>query len=270
MAGNIAATGNAANDIAAIEASFAAGGLTTVHGRIDAPETVLNLAHPVDPNGYGNIGMARLQGGTFEVAGVNVSGRNTAISDAEIISRNGYGIRKSGSATILFRLENSYIASEGAGLMLETLAGAWVDKNHFNGLGDFATLGSAGIKIGASALGYEAADITDNLVEGYYTSIRIGGAGNCVNLRLTGNRTDRPTSAHYLLAPEPAGVRNVIIDNFWMNGGIYGFAMAKSTGEMTRIQIGLGQALGVQTPLQTWGAVNYTVDRIVTGPAESG
>lgn len=273
MAGNIAATGNAANDIAAIEASFAAGGLTTVFGKIVAPETPLNLVRnvPIDQLS----GMARLQGGTYEVAGVNVSGRNTAISDAEIVSASGYGIRKAGASTILFRMDHCYVASQGDGLILDTVAGAWINGNQFNGIGNYASLGSAAVKIGASTLGYEAVDLVNNLTEGYYTAIRVGGVGNCLNLRFSGNRTTNPTSAHYLFAPNGAShIKNVMICEPWMLGGDYAIVLsvAETTGRIERVEVGFpGHSLGITNPgVRTFGDVgriDYRVSGLISGPS---
>lgn len=273
MAGAIVCTGNAAADIAAIEASFAEGGITTVRGSIIAPTTRINLAVPAN---VPQRGTSRLVGGYYEVDGLNVSGRNTGITDIEMLAY-GAGVRK--DTAILFRLRDSYIASHGNAVELDTIAGSWIADNHFNALGSYATSGAAALAIGDTPLGYEAADVTGNLVERYYTAFRIGGTGNCVNLRFTGNRSDRPTSASYLFAPQgTAGVRNTLIDEYWINQGQYSIVLsvAETTGRIDRIDIGMGHVLGVTHPNVTvmgdLGRIDYRVHGagLVVGPAEPG
>lgn len=276
MPGVIGCTGNPANgasELAAIQASLNAGGTTIVNGTLFAPSwSILTIN-----NGIGNQnGRTILQGGCFRNTTVDiVTSRGAVVRDIELYSQ-GIGIRQTGS--IQSQIVGNYICTDGPGIVLDGIAGSWIARNQINATPAANTASQTGIKIGASAVGYEATDIESNLIEGYYAAIRAGGgAANLVNLRFSGNRTDRPLCYHYLFSPSGAtNVRNVRLTDFWMNGGQYAVVLnvAETTGRIDRVEVNGAHELGCAASAVTvWGPTSkadYRVTNYVVGPFEPG
>lgn len=263
-AGVVECTG--ANDGPAVQAALDGGGITTLHGVCEAPGQRIRIR-----NGLGNqSGETVLQGGVIRAAGIDVDGaRRVTIRGTEIYA-TGYAAIHVKSA-IQVEIHGAYTHTyNGDGVVLESIAGVWIGgKSQITG----GTTG-VGLKIGDSSAGFEAVDVNGTLFEGFDTAVRIGAYGNCVNIWLRGIKIDRPASVGIFIAPHGAGnVRNVMISDFWINGGIYaiGLSTLDTSGGLARVEINGGHILGSQHGIQTWGVnIDHRVTSVVYGPLEPG
>lgn len=200
-----------------------------ISGSISAPEQNLTITQP---DRLGNGPITHIRGGVLKCASVTLDGfRSVKLSEIELRAnvRVRNGIR-------LF-IEDSYIAATGDLLRLETIAGTWLRGVHFNPLAESTDVC---VRVGDSVLGYEALHSEACLFEKGHTAFMCGGSGNIVQFWSIGDKFDRQVSAAFLFRPEGASsVRNVLIDNYWINGSDYGVVLnvLNTTGRIDRVKV---------------------------------
>jgi len=262
-------------DGAAIQASLDAGNKTVLKGvcRTDYTITI------TQPDGQLNqLGDTLLEGGVLRSTADNAilikDVRRAGITRTEIYS-DGIGILVQNATQVSFT--DMYLTSKGDGVVLQDEAAVWFNgRTHLSGQPQAIPTASVGIRIGNSVLGFEAVYADDMLIEGYYAGIRIGGAGNNLNMMFRGLKIDRPSDFGILINPvDTASVRNIIISDFWINGAPYPIAIvgSETTGTVKRIEIHDGHVLGTSQPNVTvWGSsnVDYRESGVIRGELEPG
>jgi hypothetical protein len=231
-----------------------------IRGVLSAPGQTLQV-HQTD--GLGNqSGMTVIHGGTLRCAGIVADGfRKLKFSEMEIYAEAaGITVRNG----IQLYLEDVYDCCRGDSLRLESIAAVWGrGLQHTAAVAGQATVAQ---RIGASAQGFESVDMDAVLTEGHFSAVRVGGAGNAVNMWFRNYKIDRPVSAGFLINPSgAAGARNINIIDPWINSADYPIAIngAETTGIIERVNIRNGEYLGCAHPpvtaWQTAGNVSYNL-----------
>lgn len=253
----------------AIQASLDNGGRTELKGVcVTSNQIVIR-----QPAGLGNQqGDTVLEGGVIRGPGVVIDGVRRAVIRGTEIYSSGVGILVKN--TIQVEFSGIYVTSVGDGIVLESIAAVWITgKSQISG----QSADTVGIRIGESVQGFEAVDINGTLIEGHYTGIRMGGAGNLVNIWIRGVKIDRPKTFGILINPSAtASARNIIISDVWINGAPYPIAIngTETTGSVVRLDITNGHILGATyAPVTVWKNrenVDYRASGLVAGPLEPG
>ncbi len=260
-----------------LQASIAAGEPNIeLRGAIVGTGQILNVSQP---GGIGNQnGMTVIHGGTLRCAGIVADGfRRLKFKELELYAEgNGITMRNG----IQLYLEDVYDCCHGDSLVLESVAAVWGrGLQHTAAVAGQATVGQ---HIGASAQGFESVDMDAVLTEGHYSAVRVGGAGNSVNMWFRNYKIDRPVSAGFLINPiGSAGARNINIIAPWINGADYPIAIngTETTGRIDRVNVLGGEYLGCghvngTNPVTIWTNTNNVTCNVggmpVVGPLEPG
>mgnify|MGYP001563279452 CR=1 FL=1 len=232
------------DDGPAIQAALDAGGTTSLSGSC-VTTTPLVIRRDA----------TLLTGGVIQTPGIQIrNARRVGLRDVEIRGAT-VGIQIDDS--ILITVDNVYVDSTDHGLRANSVAGLWVRGSHFNGHGQ---PGSYGLIIGASSQGFEAAWITDTLVETHYGGVRLGGSGNVRNLWLTNLTLDR-VFVGLMVAPwATASVENVRVSNCWVGSATYGIYLSQveTTGVLNGLDLRGCTFVDVAQNLTVAGQVAYT------------
>ena len=247
-----------------------------LRGAIVGTSQMLNVSQP---DGLGNQnGMTVIHGGTLRCAGIVADGfRRLKLKELELYAEgNGITMRNG----IQLYLEDVYDCCHGDSLVLESIAAVWGrGLQHTAAASGQSTVAQ---RIGASAQGFESVDMDAILTEGHFSSVRVGGAGNVVNMWFRNYKIDRPGSAGFLINPSgSAGARNINIIDPWINGADYPIAIngTETTGRIDRVNVRNGEYLGCNhvsgtNPVTIWTSTNNVTCNVtglgIVGPLEPG
>lgn len=167
-------------------------------------------------------GMRRITGGVLRNCVIKLNGfRRFKLAELEIYNPYGNGIEADNGIDLI--LEDNYDCVSGDALVLNTAAGGadTVASVHGARLRHTAQPGNTtgwAQRIGPSTKGFEFCDFYNVSTEGFYGGVRVGGAGNCVNMKFMNYWIDRAIQYGFLFNPTgDAHVRNVEIHNPVMN-----------------------------------------------------
>lgn len=256
-----------------------------ISGAIVGTGQILNVSQSLGTSNQ--LGMSVISGGTIRCAGIIVDGfRRIKFKELELYAE-GIGLLVRNG--IMITVEDVYTCCGSDSVRLDSVA-AYVGRGEQH-TSSLASPTSVAMRIGNSPQGYESVDSDGMLVEGHMQGVRIGGAGNNVNMWFKNTRVDRPgnlvngaarpgSCAFHVGPSGSANARNINIRDIWVNGADYPILLevTGTTGRIDRVNVSNGEYLGcVHSPVYAEptnnnpSRINYNLSgQQVIGPLEPG